>query len=97
MAKKRVVEVDAPLPEAGEDEPKDIPEKFIDKGWKEWFVADWLRYWFFLSCILLDAFVGLQLAYSVTGEFSVVVFFIFILAAVVGEYFLYSRFWPKKT
>ena len=95
MALKRRIDSEAetsPL----EEEDEDIPEKYLDRGWKHWLRHSYARYWYAIFCIFLDVMVPLELYRILSGSQQVVVPAFVFCALVALQVVIYMRLWPRS-
>lgn len=98
MATKRKITVKVLPP--GEDEGT-IDESQIpvilrrDRGWKDWFLKDYLRYWYFVGCLIGDMFIAIEVWRNVDTGFSTSIPLIVLAALVLVEFLLYLYLWGK--
>jgi hypothetical protein len=86
MAKKRRLEVPRvpPVEAAEEDE---------GMGWKDWFLRDYARYWYWVGMGFLDLIIFFQTQWSFGTDWKVSLFFTGIAA--VAQLYLYIRLWGE--
>jgi hypothetical protein len=94
MAEKRRIKVSGPEQKEieGEDE---LPRKFRDMTWKEWFKQDFARYSFVALCVGIDVLFGLEVMYLIAGMGSLG-FALFLAIMVPLEVLIYLHLWGKK-
>lgn len=90
MAKKRSIRVENPPPPPPRGE---LPEKYKDSSWREWVRAVYLKHWYVLGCLFLDAVVTLELFQRTS---SAVIAVIFLIGVSIIEILVYQRLWPDK-
>ncbi len=96
MATKRKITVKVPPPEVEETEDRLKPVVMRrDPGWRGWFLGDYLRYWYFIGCLMVDAFILLQVWQMVEPGLSVSVPIIILVAMVIAEALLYLALWGR--
>jgi hypothetical protein len=99
MATKRKITVKVPPPvesEEGKDERGQPVILRRDRGWKNWFLRDYLRYWYFVGCLMADTFVGLEIWLCVDTGLSTSVPLIAVAALVLIEFLAYISLWGKN-
>jgi amino acid permease len=97
MAKKRRLEVERTAKEEAPPEPvkdEEIPEKFRDMPWREWFTKVYAKYWYILACAFVDIMLWLSLMHDVGLSWDVATFF--ALLPILPEYYVYWRLWKKN-
>jgi len=97
MATKRRITVKVPPP-AEDDETDERLKPLIlrrDRGWRDWLLRDYLRYWYFVGCLTADAFIALEVWSNVDPGLSTSVPLIVAAALVLGEFLVYLALWGK--
>ena len=97
MATKRKITVKIPPPE-GEETDEDLKPVILrrDRGWRDWFISDYLRYWYFLGCLLGDAFIALEVRDNIDTGLSILVPLIVITALAAAEFLVYRSLWGSE-
>lgn len=64
--------------------------------WKDWLYSEFLRYWFWLGFLALNAFALTELArvYDINDAIGIVELMVLFVLFLALEYRLYKRFWP---
>jgi len=83
MAQKRRLEVPRKVQE---DESEDE-----GPGWKDWFLRDYARYWYWIAMGFLNILIYFQLQWSFGVDWKVALFLAGLAAATQG--FAYIRIW----
>jgi hypothetical protein len=99
MAKKRKITVKVPSPTEEREDVDDRLKPVVlrpDRGWRDWLLRDYLRYWYAVACIMGDAFVVLWVWQSVEPGLSTSVPFIALTVLVLAEYMAYRSLWGKE-
>jgi hypothetical protein len=98
MATKRKITVKVPPPdenEEGLDERLKPLALRRDRGWRDWFLRDYLRYWYFVGCAAGDVLVVLEVWRIVDTGLSTSVPFIVLTALALAEFLFYISLWGK--
>ncbi len=85
------------------EEDSDLPEeqavKLVRKHlpWKDWLLADFLRYWYVLACLALDVFLPLQIARWLHADSAYGILGLVVLLALLVylETRMYIWIWPS--
>ncbi|MBU1915340.1 MAG: hypothetical protein ABIE25_00425 [Thermoplasmatota archaeon] len=85
------------------EEDSDLPEeqavKLVRKHlpWKDWLLADFLRYWYVLGCLALDVFLPLRIARWLHADsaYSILGLVVLLLVLVYLETRTYIWIWPS--
>jgi hypothetical protein len=99
MASKRKITVKVPPP--GEDDEwtsENLKPVALrrDRGWRDWLLRDYLRYWYFVGCLVADVFIVLEVWQSVDNGLSTSVPIIVLTAMVLAEFLFYLALWGKN-
>lgn len=91
MARKRQIKVErisaTELPE------EEVPKKYRDEGWGEWFKESYTKWWYVLLCTIIDSFLALEISRYLSGLWVYFVPFIVVLILVMLEVYLFHRIW----
>jgi hypothetical protein len=94
MAKKRLLGDEPPAKVQVEDPVEvELPRKYQEVGWREWFLKDLLRYYFFLGCLFFDVLIPLGLLLDNGGLVTQFLTIIVLGVALVLEYLIYRKIW----
>ena len=99
MATKRKITVKiAPPDEYGEESDEKLQPIGMrrDRGWKDWFLREYLPYWYFAGCLLADTFAVLEVWTSVDSGLSISVPLIVLTALALVEILVYLTLWGKN-
>jgi hypothetical protein len=82
-----------------EDMPDEQAVKILRKHlpWKDWFLADYLRYWYGLGALALDVFLPMQVArwYHVHTASWILALFLLLAVLLYLEIRVYQWLWPS--
>jgi hypothetical protein len=98
MATKRRIKVKV-IPQDEEDGTDERLKPVVlrrDRGWKDWLVTDYLRYWYFVGCLLADAFIVLEVRANIDPGLDISVPLIILVALVASEVLLYRSLWGAE-
>jgi hypothetical protein len=97
MATKRKITVKVPPPDESEDADERLRPFAMrrDRGWKDWFLRDYLRYWYFVGCLTVDVFVALEVWMIVDVGLSTSVPIIVLMVLALAEFLGYLALWGK--
>jgi len=62
----------------------------------EWVREDLARQYYYLLCLAIDVFVPLQILQWVPGPAGFTVVFVFLAIAILAEFYVYRRLWPRE-
>ncbi len=96
MAKKRSIKVRKKRDkEDAESELSDdeVPEKYIDEGWKHWLQNTYAKAWYGVGCAFIDVIVSLEVSRQVSGSLSTSLPILVFVLLVVIELYIYHRLW----
>jgi hypothetical protein len=98
MATKRKITVKVPPPVEDDETDERLKPLILrrDRGWRDWFLRDYLRYWYFVACLTADAFIALEVWTSVDPGLSTSVPLIVLAALALGEFLVYLALWGKN-
>ncbi len=92
MAKKRRIgSIEKTKPSA---EPEELEKPRHTESWPIWIRNEFLRYWFIVGCLFLDAMVFLQV--YLTPDRPIVLATVLLIASIILEAFAYWRIWGKR-
>jgi len=65
--------------------------------WRDWLLAEFCRYWYWLGVLALDVFGTMEVAraYHVRDTLGITALAIMLIALLVPEVMLYLRIWPE--
>jgi len=90
MARKRLITVEEK--EAPPAEPSDDKEE-KEQGWGQWLRKTYLKYWYGVGCLFVDAIVAMEaMRLSGEGGSAALPIFLFLVLLIV-EIFLYEKIW----
>jgi hypothetical protein len=99
MATKRRIKVKV-IPRDEDDDGTDERLKPVilrrDRGWKDWLVSDYLRYWYFVGCLLADALIVLEVRANIDPGLDISVPLIILGALAVSEVLVYRYLWGSE-
>jgi hypothetical protein len=97
MATKRKITVKVPPLDEDEETDERLKPPILrrDRGWRDWLLRDYLRYWYFVGCLMADAFIALEVWRNVDAGLSTSVPLIVAAALVLGEFLVYLALWGK--
>ena len=98
MATKRKLTVKVPPPKEEENvDERSLPVVLRrDRGWRDWFLRDYLRYWYLVGCFILDVLVVLEVWRSVDVGLSTSVPLIVLTAMMLAEFLAFLALWGKN-
>ena len=97
MATKRRLTVK--VPQADDDE--EIDEKRLpitkrpDRGWRDWLLRDYLRYWYVAGFLMLDILIVLEVQKDIDPGLAVSIPLIVLIAMILTEVLIYRSLWGK--
>lgn len=94
MAEKRRIEISG-QGQNEEQEKEELPRKFKDISWREWFKVDFARYCFVALVLAIDILFGLEVM-RIFPEVGSLGFAIFLAITVPLEVLIYLYLWGKK-
>ena len=99
MASKRKITVKVRPPSESEDEIEESLKPVLlrrDRGWRDWFLRDYLRYWYLVGCMIADAMLTIEVWRNVDTGLSTSVPLIVLGALILGEFFVYLALWGRN-
>jgi hypothetical protein len=99
MAIKRKITVKVSPPAENEEETDERLKPVVlrrDRGWKDWLLRDYLRYWYFVGCLMCDVFVVLEVWVIVEPGLSTSIPIIVLTAMALAEFLVYLALWGKN-
>jgi len=96
MARKRLIIIEKKEEANISEDSVEIPEKYKDSEWGVWTKNTYAKYWFALVCLLLDSFLGLEIARQTSGSLSVSIPILVVVVLVFAEAWIYLRLWGKR-
>lgn len=99
MAIKRKITVKVSPPAESEEETDERLKPVVlrrDRGWKDWLLRDYLRYWYFVGCLMGDVFVVLEVWVIVEPGLSTSIPIIVLTAMALAEFLVYIALWGKN-
>ena len=98
MATKRKITVKVPPPDDGDETGEGQRPVIIrrDRGWRDWFLRDYLRYWYFVGCLMGDAFIVMEVWRGVDPGLSTSVPLIVLTMLALGEFLAYLALWGNN-
>ncbi|MGD0817493.1 MAG: hypothetical protein ABR986_03745 [Methanomassiliicoccales archaeon] len=99
MATKRKITVKVTHPGEREEEMNEELKPVAlrrDRGWRDWFLRDYLRYWYFVGCLLGDVLVVLEVWRIVDTELSTSIPIIVLTALALIEFLVFLALWGKN-
>ena len=100
MAKKRRIQESQSGADGGSrgevEEPLERGGQTRDQGGREWIRNDIARRWYWLLCLAVDVFGGLQVAMLFSGSTGTIAALVFLVAATVVEFLLYRVLWERE-
>jgi hypothetical protein len=97
MATKRRFTVKVPPPEGEETDELSKPVLLRrDRGWRDWLLRDYLRYWYFVGCLFADVLITLEVWQNIDTERSTSVPLIVLTVLALAEFLGYLSLWGKN-
>lgn len=88
----RALEEDSGLPE---EQALKLVRKHLP--WKDWLLADFVRYWYVIGCLALDVFLPMEMArrHYVDSDYGILGLAVLLIALVYIETRTYLWIWPS--
>jgi hypothetical protein len=98
MAQKRRIEMGPGdgRPEAQDADRPELQEKFRGKSWRDWFLSDYLRYWYLLGCGFVDVMATLELLRELPLGLALPALVPFLFLALYLEHWFYKRHFQQE-
>jgi len=91
MARKRQIKVERVS--ATEPSEEEIPKKYRDESWGDWFKGSYAKWWYVLLCVIIDIFLALEISRYLSGSWAYFVPIIVVLILVMLEIYLFHHLW----
>ncbi len=92
MAKKRRIgSIEKTEPSA---EPGELEKPRHTESWSLWIRNEFLRYWFIVGCLFIDAMVFLQV--YLASDRQIVLAMVLLIFLIILEAYAYWRIWGKR-
>jgi len=92
MAKKRRIEVEdrkEPVSE-GKD---DIPKKYRDTSWGDWFRGTYARWWYVVICMFIDLILALEISRFLPDPWLYLIPVMLVITLTMMEVYVFHRIW----
>jgi uncharacterized membrane protein YdcZ (DUF606 family) len=98
MATKRKLTVKVPPPDQEWDIDEQLKPALLrrDRGWRDWLLRDYLRYWYFMGCLFADVLIVMEVWRNIDIGLSTSVPLIVLTALVIGEFLGYLSLWGNN-
>ena len=96
MATKRRLQVNVPQEAEEELDERYLPiTKRLDRGWRDWLLRDYLRYWYVAGCLLLDILVVLEIQKDVDPWLTISIPLIVLIGMILVEVLAFKSLWGE--
>lgn len=97
MAKKRPIKVRKKEEDSEvSTEPElsdEIPDKYVDRGWKHWLQNTYAKVWYAVGCAFVDVIVPLEISRQVTGTLATSLPLLALAVLILVELYIFHWIW----